>query len=175
VRSIEERVEVDHVARHVIGPFENLWSNVDQECIRGPTSEDHYFCRGVVHEEERHCGSRPKGLVPDFVRVEPEGFESPEYGAGVSEQFFDKFVTYFDSFSIENYRAECRLLVPTWYGCDYSLHCRAPAQNWAKELVTRTGMGSCVHFLSVLLVLEHDGYIMGVLQELWVGVQEDAP
>ena len=105
------------------------------------------------------------------MRVEPEGFESPEYGAGVSEQFSDKGVTYFDSLSIENYRAERRLLVPTWNGCDYSLHCRAPAQYWAKELVTGTGMGPCVHFLSVLLVLEHDGYILGVAQELRVGVQ----
>jgi hypothetical protein len=27
--SIEERVKVDHVARHVVGPFEDLWSDVD--------------------------------------------------------------------------------------------------------------------------------------------------
>ena len=56
MRSIKEQVKVDHVARHVIGPFENLWSDVDQECSRGPTSKDPIFCRGVVHEEERHCG-----------------------------------------------------------------------------------------------------------------------
>ncbi len=98
--SVEERVEVDHVARHVIGPFEDLGSDVDQECIRGPTAKDHDFSRGVVHEEERHCGSRPKGLVPDLVRVKPEGLKSPEYVAGVSEQFSDKSVTYFDCFSI---------------------------------------------------------------------------
>jgi hypothetical protein len=42
MRSIEERVKVDHVARHVIGPFED-WSNVDQKCIRGPTAKDHNF------------------------------------------------------------------------------------------------------------------------------------
>jgi hypothetical protein len=42
---IEERVEVDHVPGHVVGPFEYLWSNVDQECIRGgPSSKDHYLC-----------------------------------------------------------------------------------------------------------------------------------
>jgi hypothetical protein len=76
--SVEKRVEVDHVARHVIGPFEDLGSDVDQECIRGPTSKD--------------------------------GFESPEYRAGVSEQFFDKIVTDVDSFSIENSGAEPRLL-----------------------------------------------------------------
>jgi hypothetical protein len=43
MRSIEERVKVDHVARHVIGPFEDLGSNVDQKCIRGPTAKDHNF------------------------------------------------------------------------------------------------------------------------------------
>jgi hypothetical protein len=125
--SVEERVEVDHVARHVIGPFEDLGSDVDQECIRGPTSKDHNFCRGVVHEEERHCGSRPKGLVPNLFRVKPKSFKSPEYVAGVSEQFPDKIVTNFDYFSIENRRAESRLLVPTGYGFDDSLHCGAPA------------------------------------------------
>jgi hypothetical protein len=43
-RSVEERVEVYHVPRHGVGPFENLRSDVDQECVRGPTAEDHYFC-----------------------------------------------------------------------------------------------------------------------------------
>jgi hypothetical protein len=36
-------------------------------------------------------------------------------------------------------------------------------------------MGSCVHLLSILLVLEHNGDIVGVVQELGVGVQEYAP
>jgi hypothetical protein len=83
-------------------PFEYLWSDVDQKCIRRPTAKDHDLRGGVVHEEERHCGSRSKGLVPNLKRVKPEGLESPEYGAGVSEQFSDKGVTNFDSFSIEN-------------------------------------------------------------------------
>jgi hypothetical protein len=47
--SIEERVKVDHVTGHVVGPFEHLWPNVDQECIGGPSSEDHYFCWRVVN------------------------------------------------------------------------------------------------------------------------------
>jgi hypothetical protein len=39
------RMKVDCVPRHVMGPFENWRSNVDQECcIRGPVSKDHYFC-----------------------------------------------------------------------------------------------------------------------------------
>ena len=44
VQSVEERVEVDHVPRHVVGPFEDLGSNADQECIRGPASKDHNLC-----------------------------------------------------------------------------------------------------------------------------------
>ena len=36
-------------------------------------------------------------------------------------------------------------------------------------------MGSCVHLLPVLLVLEHNGNILGVMQELGVGVQEYLP
>jgi hypothetical protein len=44
IGGIKERVEVDHIPRHVVGPFEDLRSDVDQEGIRGPTSEDHYLC-----------------------------------------------------------------------------------------------------------------------------------
>ena len=44
VRSIEERVKVlEHVARHISGPFEDLWSDVDQECTRRPMAKDHIF------------------------------------------------------------------------------------------------------------------------------------
>ena len=57
MRSVEERVEMDHVARHVICPFEHLGSDVDKECIRRPTAEDHDFSGGVVHEEEGHSGT----------------------------------------------------------------------------------------------------------------------
>jgi hypothetical protein len=107
--------------------------------------------------------------------VKPESVVSPEYGAGVSEQFSDKGVTNFDSISIKNYRAERRLLVPTRDGCNYPLDCRSPAQHWAKELVTGAGMGSGIHFLSILLVLEHNCHILGVVQEFRIGVQEHTP
>ena len=54
---VKERVEVDHVAGHVVRPFEDLRPNVDQECIGGPSAEDHNFCWGVVHEKESHGGA----------------------------------------------------------------------------------------------------------------------
>lgn len=38
--------------------------------------------------------------------------------------------------------------------------------------MTRTGVGSGIHLLSVLLVLENDGDVLCMVQELWVGVQE---
>jgi hypothetical protein len=38
VRSIEEGVQVDHVARHVVGPFEDLRADVDKKGILGPAS-----------------------------------------------------------------------------------------------------------------------------------------
>jgi hypothetical protein len=56
--------------------------------------------------------------------VKPKSFESPpEHRAGVSEQFSDKGVANSDSLSIKNCGAERRLLVPTWCGCNDSLHC----------------------------------------------------
>jgi hypothetical protein len=38
--------------------------------------------------------------------------------------------------------------------------------------VARPGVGSGVHFLPVLLVLENDGDILGVVQQFWVAVQK---
>jgi hypothetical protein len=38
---VEERVKGDHVSGHIVGPFTDLWSDVDQEGVRGPTAEDH--------------------------------------------------------------------------------------------------------------------------------------
>jgi hypothetical protein len=89
---VEERVEMNHVPRHVVGPFEHLGSNVDQECIRGPTSEDHNFCWGVVHQKKQHSRARFDGSVSDLVWVKAKQFESPEQEAGVLEQFPDKGV-----------------------------------------------------------------------------------
>jgi hypothetical protein len=38
---VKEQVEGDHVARHVVGPFQDLGSDVDEEGIGGPPTEDH--------------------------------------------------------------------------------------------------------------------------------------
>ena len=123
----------------------------------------------MVHEEERHCaGSRPNGLVPNRMRVKPEGLKFPEYGAGVSDQFSDKGITNFDGLSIKNYGAERHLLVPTRDGCNDALYGRTPAKDWVKELVARTR----VNFLPVLLVLEDDCDVLSMVQEFRVGVRE---
>jgi hypothetical protein len=57
VCGIEEGVVVDHVVRHVVGPFEDLWSNIDHKSIRGPSAEDYYFGDRVIHEEKGHGGA----------------------------------------------------------------------------------------------------------------------
>ena len=69
----EERVNVDHVAAHVVGPFQHLWAYVDEECFGRPSSEEHDSCGGYVLEEECHCGTRSDGLISDFFGVEAEG------------------------------------------------------------------------------------------------------
>jgi hypothetical protein len=51
MRGVEKGVVPYHVRGHVIGPFEYLGSNVDQECIRGPPSKDHDLGNRMVHEE----------------------------------------------------------------------------------------------------------------------------
>jgi hypothetical protein len=103
---------VDHVPGHVVCPFEHLRSDVDKECIRGPSSKDHYFCRGMVHQEERHCCSGSDGSVPNFVRVKAERSKTPEETACVSKQVSDEGVTNLEGLTVESYRAHRGLLGP---------------------------------------------------------------
>jgi hypothetical protein len=172
MRSIEEQVNVDHVAWHVIGPFECLGLNADQECIRRPAAKDHCFCRRVLHEEQGHGSAGPKGLVANLMGVKLENVESPKHGAGAFEQFSDKVVTDFDSLSVNNCGAERPHFVPTRDGCDDSLDGWTPAQDWAKELLTGSWVGWGIHFLPVLLVVKDDSHMLGMVQEFWIGVQE---
>lgn len=82
VCQICEGVELDHVGRHVVGPFENLWSDVDQEGIRGPPSQDHYLVDRVIHEEKPHGCSGSEGFCSDFVSSIAEGWGASGCCAG---------------------------------------------------------------------------------------------
>ncbi len=75
-------VVFDHVGAHVVGPFEDLRSDVDQERIGGPTTKNHDFVDGVIVEEEGHGSAGAKGVGADFGRVEAEGFVSAAKLAG---------------------------------------------------------------------------------------------
>ena len=70
--SVEERIKGCHLLAHVVGPFEYLWSDVDEEGIGGPPPEDHDAGGGDIVEEQGHRGSRADGFVSDFVCVEAE-------------------------------------------------------------------------------------------------------
>jgi hypothetical protein len=41
-------VELDHVGRHVVCPFHHLGTDVHEERIRGPSSEEHNLIHRVV-------------------------------------------------------------------------------------------------------------------------------
>ena len=63
-------VEVEvlhHACRHVRCPLENLGLDVDEEGVRGPSSQDHYFKDGLVGEEQGHCCSGANGMGADLV------------------------------------------------------------------------------------------------------------
>jgi hypothetical protein len=38
---VGEGVEANHVVTRVVSPLEDLWSDVDEEGFRGPSTEDH--------------------------------------------------------------------------------------------------------------------------------------
>ena len=77
---VEERVEGDHVSRHVVGPFEDLWADVDEEGVGRPPSKDHDLGGRVVLQEEGHGGARPDGPVADLMRMESECRLASEHG-----------------------------------------------------------------------------------------------
>ena len=65
VGGVEEGIVVDHIAAKLIGPLENLGSNVVEEGIGGPASQEHDLGDRVIHEKEGHGGSGPEGFGPD--------------------------------------------------------------------------------------------------------------
>jgi hypothetical protein len=112
VGNIEKGVEMNHVARHVVGPLKDLGANIDKEGIRGPPTEDHDLRGGVIHEEESHCGSRSNGAITNFARVETKSFESSVQGASVTKQFSDEGVGYGKDLIIYKNRAQGGVLIP---------------------------------------------------------------
>ena len=55
---IEKGIHRDHVATHIVSPFQDLGANISQEGIRGPTVEDHDLSGRDIIDEERHRSAR---------------------------------------------------------------------------------------------------------------------
>ena len=51
VGGVEGRVDVDHVARHLVSPFKDLRPDVDEKDVGGPTPKYHDFVNWVVRDE----------------------------------------------------------------------------------------------------------------------------
>ena len=56
---------MDHIAAELIGPLEHLGSDVVEEGIGRPASQEHNLGDGVVHEEEGHCSAGPERFCSD--------------------------------------------------------------------------------------------------------------
>ena len=93
--------------------------------------------------------------------METECSKTTKHQASVSEQFSDEGVTYFEDLAIEGNRAQACGIVVARDGSDDPLYGGSPAEDWAKERVTRFALRASIHFLSVLLVFEYDGDILG--------------
>jgi hypothetical protein len=46
VRGVQEGVVFDHVGAHVVGPFEDLWLDIDEEGVGRPTPKNHDLVDG---------------------------------------------------------------------------------------------------------------------------------
>jgi hypothetical protein len=63
-----------HVLAHTGGPFLYLWPEIVEEGVGRPTAKDHDAMDGLTSEEERHGGSRTKGVRADIGSVVPKMF-----------------------------------------------------------------------------------------------------
>ena len=77
--------DLDHVARHVGGPLQDLGPDVVKEGVRSPSTQDLDAVWSVVQEGEGHCGSASDGFVTDFVWVKAEYRFSAVEPASVAE------------------------------------------------------------------------------------------
>jgi hypothetical protein len=48
----------NHHPAHIVGPLEDLWADVNKECVGGPASKDYNVCGRDVVDEQSHCGTR---------------------------------------------------------------------------------------------------------------------
>ena len=74
---VGEVVELGHVGAHVVGPFENLGTNVHQESVRGPPAKNHDAGWAVVHKKQSHGRARTNRGVAEGFGMKSVGCESP--------------------------------------------------------------------------------------------------
>ena len=77
--------DLDHVARHVGGPLQDLGPDVVEEGVGSPSTEDLDAVWCVVQEGEGHRGAASNGFVADFVWVEAENWLTTVELASVAE------------------------------------------------------------------------------------------
>jgi hypothetical protein len=64
IADVKEGVCLCHVHRHVVGPFEHLGTDANQEGFRKPAAKQHDAVTGVVHEKQGHTAPDRIDLVP---------------------------------------------------------------------------------------------------------------
>jgi hypothetical protein len=163
VRGVKEGVVANHVATHVVSPFEDLGSDVSKEGVGGPSSKDHYLMDGMVMQEEGHGSTGAKGVSPGVCIVESEGFLVSEVSAGVLDEIEEKFAGNRHSLSSDMKCIQgCAVGV---LGDALSDPCKNKGvclTDRAENGVTNALLGTDVHFLTILLLDKSDGHILGV-------------
>ena len=103
---IEEGVNCDHFAAHVVGQFEYLRSDVDKERVGGPATENHDLGSRDVIDEERHRCTRADRLVSDLEGIKSEGGFASECVTCVPKDIEYVSVSDEPEFSIEGDRVD---------------------------------------------------------------------
>ena len=139
---VKEGVDGDHFAAHVVGPFEDLGSNVGEERVGGPPTEDHDLgCRDVVDEEGHSC-SRPYRFVSYFVWAESEGGFASKGGAGGPQDFEDVGASNEAGFAFVSDGVDACGSGRSWYCPEDSLDLCPVSDDGAKVWVLGSALGS---------------------------------
>lgn len=182
VGGVEKGIVLDHIAAKLIGPFENLGSNVVEEGVGGPASQEHDLGDGMVHEKEGHGGSGSEGFGSDVRRFISEGGCPAKEGAGGSEVEEEQFAGEKDDFGSVSGGIDSCTGDSARGEAKYSLDNGGQPEDGAHHRVVGALVGSLVVLRSVFLVseCERDSFRrfdrrVGVGNDSITGISENNP
>ena len=159
--SVEEVFGLSHSFTHPRGPLHDLGADVSQECVGGPSAQDHDFVDRLVGKEESHGCPGAKRVGANFLVFVPD-FLLAESDRGSAEEKTCIFLG--DEAVLESRRQLGRVEEVVDGGGGGSVGAgndagddTGPGDDGAKDGITGALLGAGLHLLVVLLIFKGDG------------------